>query len=391
MMAAFRGEALDRIPFAPRMDLWCFAHQARGTVPEEFEGLNMADLARAMDTAAHAVRGDFTLPSGPSNGLNGLGCGNAPDYPYHTELRGIPFESHSQGGNRITTYHTSAGDVTTHLEYTRQMRSDGISIPMVRSYAIQSLDDFEAVAQIFEHLDVIPNPGGYAAFKERTGQQGVAIAAGAVAASPIHAMLHDLMPMDQFFYLYLEAREALKALAERMTPYFEAVLEVCANSDAEAVTWGNNYDRDLTWPPFFEEEIAPWLKKVSDRLHREGKYLVTHCDGENRGLLPLYRQCGIDVAESVCTAPMTECTLSELRDGFGPSTTVFGGIPSVALLDDAMNPESFEAHLDALFGNLGTGERLVLGVSDNVPPDANLDRFERIRERIEAFGPVQPE
>ena len=28
--------------------------------------------------------------------------------------------------------------------------------------------------------------------------------------------------------------------------------------------------------------------------------------------------CGIDVAESVFTAPMVECTLAELREGFGP-------------------------------------------------------------------------
>ncbi len=390
MLAAFRGEALDWIPFAPRMDLWSLAHQTRGTVPRAFEGLNMVELAKAMDTAAHAVRGDFTLRGGPSNGLNGLGCGNAPDFPYHTELRGIPYEVDSEKGNTVATFHTAAGDITTQLEYTRQMRGDGISLSMVKSYPIESLDDFEGVAQIFEHLQVVPKPDGYGAFKQMVGEQGVAVAAGAVAASPVHAMLHDLMPMDRFFYLYLEEREAMQALAERMTPYFEACLEACVQSDAEAVTWGNNYDRDLTWPPFFEEEIAPWLKKASDRLHAAGKLLVTHCDGENRGLFPLYRHCGIDVAESVCTAPMVECTLAELREGFGPNTAVFGGIPSVALLDDAMDAASFDGHLDELFGHLGTGEGLVLGVSDNVPPDANLDRFRPIKERIEAFGAVRP-
>lgn len=388
MLAAIRGEAVDRIPFAPRMDLWCLAQTARGTLPEAYAGLNMVDLAKTLGVAAHAVRGDFTLPTGPLNGLTAMGLGNLPDAPYHTELRGIAHDSQWDAGNLITTFHCPAGDITTHFERTPQMFRDGISLPMIKSYAIESPDDFEAVAQIFEHLEVVPNPAGFAAFKERVGEQGLAIAAGAVGASPIHAMLHDLMAMDVFFPLYLEDPKALKALAERMTPYFEAVLEACANSEAEAITWGNNYDRDLTWPPFFEAEIAPWLKKVSDRLHAAGKYLITHCDGENQGLFPLYRQCGIDVAESVCTAPMTECTLAELREGFGPNTTVFGGIPSVALLDDAMGPESFEAFLDEVFAHLGTGEGLIFGVSDNVPPDANLDRFKAIEARIDAFGPV---
>jgi hypothetical protein len=73
----------------------------------------------------------------------------------------------------------------------------------------------------------------------------------------------------------------------------------------------------------------------------------------------------------------------------GPATTVWGGIPSVALLDDAMTEAAFEAYLDELFGSLGAGDHLILGVADNVPPDANLDRLEAIKKRVEAFGPVR--
>ena len=55
-----------------------------------------------------------------------------------------------------------------------------------------------------------------------------------------------------------------------------------------------------------------------------------------------------------------------------------------------MSDAAFEAYLDRTFGELGTGERLILGVSDMVPPDADLGRLERIRERVDAFGPVSP-
>ena len=57
----------------------------------------------------------------------------------------------------------------------------------------------------------------------------------------------------------------------------------------------------------------PWLQKVSERVHAAGKLLLTHTDGENKDLMSLYRQCGFDVAESVCPAPMTKCTLAEIR------------------------------------------------------------------------------
>jgi hypothetical protein len=53
-----------------------------------------------------------------------------------------------------------------------------------------------------------------------------------------------------------------------------------------------------------------------------------------------------------------------------------------------MDKERFASYLDEVLGELGTGARLILGVSDNVPPDADLTRLARIAERVQAFGAV---
>ena len=77
-----------------------------------------------------------------------------------------------------------------------------------------------------------------------------------------------------------------------------------------------------------------------------------------------------------------------MLDGLRPNTTVFGGIPSVALLPDAMADSVFEAYMDELFVAIGRGDHLILGVADMVPPDADLDRLYEITRRVAAFGPV---
>ena len=70
---------------------------------------------------------------------------------------------------------------------------------------------------------------------------------------------------------------------------------------------------------------------------------------------------------------MTKTTLAEMLQGLRPHTTVWGGVPSVALLDDAMTDAAFIAYLDELLARSArAGDHLILGVSDNVPPDANL-------------------
>lgn len=388
MLATIMGEPTDALPFAPRMDLWAIALQSRGTLPDRFANSNMVQVAEKLDVACHAVGGDYTLPGGRDVSLRGLGIDNHGDYPYRVELAGVPVRFQADGENLRTRITTPYGDIFTHLFSSHDMKREGISLPFVKSYAIESLDDLDAMAYIFEHLRVIPTPEAYRAFQQRVGDMGLAVARGPVAASPIHLMLHELMPMDQFFYFYMDARPALQRLAERMVPYFEACLDALADSGAEVVFWGANYDQDLTWPPFFEAEIMPWLQKASARLHAAQKYVLTHTDGENRALLPYYPHCGFDIAESVCPAPMTHCSLAELRAGMGSRVTIWGGIPSVSLLPDSMSDAEFECHIDAMYAALGTGERLILGVSDNVPPDANLDRLLHIRDRAAAFGPV---
>jgi hypothetical protein len=123
-------------------------------------------------------------------------------------------------------------------------------------------------------------------------------------------------------------------------------------------------------------------------LHTEGKYLLTHTDGENTGLLDLYLASGFDIADSICPAPMTRLTFKEVYDHFNGRITIMGGIPSVILLRDSMSDYEFEAYLDRFFAELGQGDHLILGISDTTPPAAEFERLNKIAEYIRRFGPV---
>lgn len=389
ILKTIKGEPTDQIPWAPRMDLWYIAHNARGTVPKQFENKNTVQIAQELNVACHAVGADFTLTGKRDVSLRALGIDNHPDYPYRVELRDLPIESHDDGENLTTRIQTSKGEIFTHLYRSKRMQKEGISLPFVKSYAIESPEHFDAIGEIFEHLEVIPTPEAYKAFQDRVGDQGIAVARGPMVASPLHLMLHELVAMDQFFYLYADVKPYMHDLAKRMEPFFNAALDALLQCNAEVVFWGANYDQDLTWPPFFETEIAPWLRKVGGALHAHGKYLLTHTDGENKGLLDQYVTCRFDVAESVCPSPMTQCRLDEIRTAL-PNITIWGGIPSIALMPTSMDDDEFKAYIDDVFSNLNKGDHLIFGVSDNVPPDVDLQRLTEIQKRIEAFGPVTP-
>ena len=86
--------------------------------------------------------------------------------------------------------------------------------------------------------------------------------------------------------------------------------------------------------------------------------------------------------------PMTRLTLAETRRALEGRITIMGGFPSVAPVKEAMTDRQFDEYLDDFFRQIGRGDRLILGISDTTPPGAEFDRLLKIRDRIEAFGPV---
>ena len=112
------------------------------------------------------------------------------------------------------------------------------------------------------------------------------------------------------------------------------------------VLWGANYDDMLTYPPYFEKEIVPWLRRVSEELGARRMIVATHTDGENQGLMDLIRDCGCHVAESVTPYPMTKVGIEEYYRRWREKLTIMGGIPESVLMEETATEREFEAYLD---------------------------------------------
>lgn len=390
MLAVLAGAATDRIPWVPRLDLWYRANALAGSLPPGLPRDTLPALVDALDWGFHAVVPDFRDLRGPEDDADrALGIYNLHFMPYRTAFPGIARDWRRDGDLTHVAYRTPEGTARCSVLYNDAMRRAGISITHVAEPVIKSLDDFRAVGALFRHARVLPNYEGYADFARGVGDRGVAVGFVSLAASPMHLIMRELMPMEAFFYAMHDYPEALARLADDIAVYWEQLLAVAVASPAEILLVGANYDASVTYPPFFAAHIAPWLQRFADALHARGKYLLTHTDGENTGLLPHYLASRIDIADSVCPAPMTKLSLRDVRRAFDGRIAIMGGIPSVALLPSSMADDEFDAFLDDFFRQLGRGDRLILGISDTTPPAADFDRLRRIADRIAAFAPAE--
>ena len=388
MLRAARGEWADRLPFAPRLDLWHNANIRRRTLPATYgTKATTAEIADDLGVAHHRIIPEFLKARTPDDTIDrGLGIFRLRGFAYRAELTGVDRVVHEEDGVTVVEYHTPVGSVSCKMTLTDEMLDSGASITWLNEHLIKRPEDYRVVGHIFRNIRLAPDYDNYREFQREVGDRGLAVAHGLGSASPVQHLMRDFVDGTQFYYELADHPKEVRQLVEDLTPFYDQLVRILAESPAEAVMMGANYDDTITYPPLFKEHILPWLQRWADMLHARGKIFMSHCDGENAGLLDLLAASGIDVAESVCAPPMVECSLGAMRRAFGGKITIFGGVPSVALLEESMTEEEFEAHMRGLFAEIAPGDRFILGVSDMVPPDAKWERLVRIAEMVEQWG-----
>lgn len=388
MLKAARGEWADKLPWAPRIDLWYNANKRKGTLPSRYPPeVTLDEIADDIGGGYHKIVPDF-LHVGKEEDIidRGLGIYHLPGMPYRVELRGVEREVHKEGDITEVIYHTPLGSVSCKFLFTEEMRKAGVSISWLTEHVIKGPDDYRIVGYIFKNMKVLPDYQNYLDLQERVGEKGFVAARGMAPASPRQHIMRDFMEATKFYLeLYDHPRE-MEQLAQDMDPFYEQLFQILAECPGEVIFHGSNFDEMITYPPFFRDYILPYLQKLADMVHARGKLLLCHCDGENKGLLGLIRESGMDIAEAICPYPMTKMTIGEVKKALQGKITIFGGVPSVALLENNMPDEEFEKFMVDLFRQIAPGDRFILGVADTTPPDAKFERLLRITEMVEEWG-----
>jgi hypothetical protein len=386
VLAAVRGEDPDRLPWVPRLEFWYRARLRRGDMPAGLRGLSLREVTERLGVGHYASVPDFTDTEEEFDMADhALGIFNHPVLAYRVVLEGVERRITHRGQETVIEYRTPVGTLRTARIFTDEMLDGGASIPWTSEHAIKGPADFDIAAYLFSHLRVEPRVDAWERRRDMVGDRGVAVAYVIGTACPVHHIMKELMPVEAFFLAQFDYPEKIDRLAEAMEPYYTSMKRIAAETEAEVLLLGGNYDDSITHPRWFEKHIFPALQGFAEALHQRGKFLMTHTDGENRRLIPLYLRAGFDIADSLCPAPMTRLTLEEIRAGFEDRITIWGGIPSVLLCPDSMGVRDFRASIDQLIERYGHARRFVLGVSDMVTADASWDRLQYITEKIAAL------
>jgi len=145
--------------------------------------------------------------------------------------------------------------------------------------------------------------------------------------------------------------------------------------------WGQ-----MTPRPLFERLILPYAREFTQAMHKAGKLCALHADADLSGPLDLVLETGMDVAECFACHPLVPLRLEEAREKWKGRITIWGGFPST-LLEPSASDSEFQSYLSWFETHIADGRAIIVGVSDNVMPDALWPRLVELAQRVRAIRP----
>jgi hypothetical protein len=330
--------------FVPDLTLWYEWHQSRGTLPEAWQGLSLPEIARRLDVPIWL-----------------------PVQLWRIETAGVETQTVEEADERTVTHETPAGTLT--ARWTLGPDGDWWQT----EYPVRSEGDLEAAVELIESRSYVLDTTRLSDLRAEVGQGGVV--ALALPKRPYSEILHDFLGWSDGLLLLgePEVQKMLTLLEAKLQRLVEQVAEL----PGEIVLSPDNLDGQFISPGAFERYLTGSYRRTAKLLHERGKQMVIHVGGPIRRLLELLAETETDGIQGICGPPQSDASLAEARRVLGSGMTLWGGIPQDVLLDT--HPwEAFETAVGQAVEQSREKERMILGVADRVPVQAELDRLKAI-------------
>jgi len=191
--------------------------------------------------------------------------------------------------------------------------------------------------------------------------------------SPIQRLIVEDMGFERTIYALYDYAEVIQHYVEVATAMDDAMYQVLCDCPVPVLNFGENIDGFLDAPDMWCNHLIPYYGRRTEQLKAAGKFVHIHVDGAMRRLLPYLREAPWDGIEAATPIPQGDVTLEEIKEALG-DLVLLDGIPALYFVP-ALYPYSVDELVDCtkklveLFY-----PRLVLGISDEIPPDADIER-----------------
>jgi uroporphyrinogen-III decarboxylase len=364
LLAALRGQEVDRIPWSPFLAYW-WEHQSKALQ-------DRGQVRFLREIGADALLRGFSFPF-TSSDVHGFKRHES----FCNPLPGCEFHREDKGDQVRIQYETPLGTLTTLAR-----NSSVGNTRFVTEHPVKRREDYKILSYIIERMVIAPNYEAIQQEIESVGEGGLSMPLiSPFLKTPFQALVEHFVGTQQLVYDLMDYPEEVEALLAVMSERAMEAVRMAVESPAEAfIIWEDSSTTNVS-PTLFSRYIAPEINRWGQALHTAGKLLVHHACGHVRALLPVMAQESIDAIESLSPPPTGNVEVWEAQEILDPRVGIIGGIEPVHFL--TLDLKDLRDYVETLLDRI-RHRHYILANSDSCPPGVSVEKFRLVTEIVQA-------
>jgi hypothetical protein len=346
-LAIFRGEDPGHVLWQPRLEFWYAVNQKRGTLPPHLADKSLMAIYDYCQASVRYFGGGL-----------------------RQRQHEVQFRQEWLDDKRLRRFwETPLGTLTDVLHFDAW----GLSA-YNEEYRVKTPEDLRVLEFMLEHEEWYWDQEAYERSVAEVGERGAP--QFFFRRSPLQNLFICEMGFENAIYLLHDHPQVIERYIEVQSRADDALYEVVAACPVPILSLGENIDAHMDAPPIWQHYHLPYYRRRTQQLHAAGKFVHIHVDGAMQPLVGLLRSCPWDGIEAATPKPQGDVSLEEIKQALG-DLVLLDGVPAVYFLPTYSEAEllSCVRRLVELFY-----PRLVLGISDELPPDGDIERVRVVGE-----------
>ncbi|NVM17377.1 MAG: hypothetical protein HWN80_06640 [Candidatus Lokiarchaeota archaeon] len=369
ILKTFSKEKTHKIVFSPRLYYWYFGNKIYSkqkknyskAIPTHYYGKTQFDIYKELGSSPRYSEETLYLPL------------------YYEKIDPLSHikvqrEPGTKKGETITIHKTPHGNL-------KQIESIGGGLGGHRTeYPIKTLDDIKVMQYILKNTKIYFSRKNFELADKQF--EHTCVTSTYLSKSPYQKLITEYMGFTRTILFLKRYPSQMENLMMFLEDWDDQMYSEISNSPLQIVNFGENLDSNLSPPHYFEKYLIPYYEKRVKQLHRAGKYCHIHIDGSLRDFLPYFEDLPFDGFEALTAKPQGDVSLEDIKDAIG-SKIFLDGLPSILFLPEYSDNYLKEYTQKVL--NLFS-PNLILGVSDELSPNGDIRKIEKILEIVKNFN-----
>lgn len=354
-LAIFEGTT-DKVLWQPRLETWIGHHRANGTLPDRYRDLDYFGIYDALGASVRYAA---------SAGIEG-----------YSDLTDVEHKAEQHADHYIAITKTPSGELRT--VYRDIWENGQLKNRRIADFPVKTPQELRVVTDLVNRQQFRANQDSFKNAANAVGHR--AEPTMFLSSSGFTELIKNHCGLLHTYYLLYDHQSVVEEYLEACDRRDDRLIDAALQLPCKIFNLPDHATNEFTPPPILKRYLLPRWQRISDRLHKDGRFVHSHWDGNSVTMLPYLMESRLDGVEALTPEPMADMTLEQIKDAVQDKMVVLDLIRAIDFLPNFPMSEmlEFTKRVIDMFA-----PKLILGISDEISQVGEIEKVEAISELVD--------